>query len=274
MARPNLYIFGDPETEQHRLLLQAQLLREHLVEQAPRFVTTNPQRILDLGCGVGHLSLALHEIYPEAAIVGIDRSPESLAIARTQPGLEGHATFVAGDIQEALPSGPFDLVYASVVMCHIQDLAAVVNLVYATLAPGGIFWIKDTHPRAPERATQPDHKYLVEHFFTAMQKAGAHPRMGEEVPALLTAAGFTDIRVLEDEVYPMGGDTLEGESMLADWVVGARTARVMLTRMTGSPEEEILGHAESLAAAAQASPQAISSVPMINILARRPLAAT
>src|SRR5262245_14061704 len=107
MSTPN-YVFTDPETEQQRLLLQAQLVRDALRDYAPNFIHQPPARLLDLGCNNGNLSLELHELYPDAQIVGIDRNAGAIEAARRRSGLDDHATFVVGDIQEALPPGPFD----------------------------------------------------------------------------------------------------------------------------------------------------------------------
>jgi trans-aconitate methyltransferase len=269
MSRPNLYIFDDPAVDRHRLLLQAQLFRDYVVQHAPAFVPTPPRRILDLGCGVGDLSVVFRVLYPEAELVGIDRNAEALTTARQQPGLDHKASFVVGDIQDALPPGPFDLVYASVVLLHVRDLARVVNLVADALAPGGTFWIKEAHPDAVAHATEPDYKFMAETFYTTMQKAGGHPYVGAEVLPLLTAAGFADIRVADDEIYQMGGDTIEGESCMADLIAATRNAGPMLSRMTGIPADEILGRANRLLAAAQASTEAIGTTVFRNITARR-----
>src|SRR6478672_8423669 len=103
MSRPNLYLCDDPEADQHRLLLQAQLFSEYIETHAPTFLPTPPTRILDLGCGGGQLTLVLHQLYPQAEIVGIDGNPVVLAAARAQPLLGPNVTFVEGDIQDSLP---------------------------------------------------------------------------------------------------------------------------------------------------------------------------
>src|SRR4051812_3126453 len=140
MLKQNLYIFDNSEIEQRRLLLQSELFQEYLREHAPAFVPMPPARILDMGCGIGHLAWELHNLYPQATVVGIDRDPEAIAAARRHPDGEHKLNFVLGDIQEALPPGPFDLAYASLIMSYLRDPARVVDLVYAALAPGGTFW--------------------------------------------------------------------------------------------------------------------------------------
>lgn len=170
--------------------------------------------------------MALPELYPQAEFVGVARNPAAIATARTQPSLQ-NATFVVGDIQEGLPAGPFDLVYTAVVLYHVPDLARAVALVHDVLAPGGVFWIREPHPRLPERATQPDHQYIAEQFCPRRAEAGRPSRRRRRGAA---------------PADRLGGMTTEGEALLANWIAGTRGAAQMLSQLTGSPAEEIVGH--------------------------------
>jgi SAM-dependent methyltransferase len=270
LSTANLYIFDNSAIEQRRLLLQSELFREYLREHAPVFVPTPPTRILDLGCGIGHLALELHDLYPQATVVGIDRDPDALATARQHPGVDQTINFVQGDIQEALPSGPFDLVYASLLMSYLRDPARVVNMVAAALAPGGTFWVKDIDARSQEAAIQPDSKYLMTLFFEALQQMGSHPQIASELPPMLTAAGFTVSQTATDEVYPLGGNTVVGDSFLSGLIAGVRTSRKMLSRITGSTEDEILDRIDRVIAAAESSTKPLGYLHTINIVARQP----
>ena len=46
-----------------------------------------PQRIVDLGCGPGNVTAILHERWPQAAVTGIENSPEMLDSARKIDGI-------------------------------------------------------------------------------------------------------------------------------------------------------------------------------------------
>ena len=46
--------------------------------------TVRPSTILDLGCGPGTVTSLLAERWPDAAITGVDSSPEMLADARQE----------------------------------------------------------------------------------------------------------------------------------------------------------------------------------------------
>lgn len=47
-----------------------------------RFAPSNPQRILEVGCGMGNISSRMHKYWPDAKITGIDISTMSIQIAQ------------------------------------------------------------------------------------------------------------------------------------------------------------------------------------------------
>lgn len=86
---------------------------ETLIEAAVRhFGAAGPGQVLDLGTGSGALLLAALDQWPAAQGVGVDRSPDALAIARENAlrlGLGGRARFVLGDWGAGL-ADRFDLI--------------------------------------------------------------------------------------------------------------------------------------------------------------------
>jgi release factor glutamine methyltransferase len=89
---------------------------ETLLEAAvEHFGDRDPAAILDLGTGPGTLLLAALDQWPQATGLGIDRSPEALAMARANAdrlGLAPRARFVEGDWAAGIDSR-FDLVLAN-----------------------------------------------------------------------------------------------------------------------------------------------------------------
>ena len=92
------------------------------------------ERILDLGCGTGHLTSQIAE--SGAQVVGLDHSAEMLAQARSAiPELE----FVQGDARDFTFAQPFDAVFSNAVLHWIRPPEAVIRCVYDALRPGGRF---------------------------------------------------------------------------------------------------------------------------------------
>lgn len=62
---------------------------------------------LDIGCGAGELSLALGRRYPDARVVGVDISPQLVAVARERGVNHPNVSFELGDASQWSPPGSF-----------------------------------------------------------------------------------------------------------------------------------------------------------------------
>jgi trans-aconitate methyltransferase len=92
------------------------------------------ERILDLGCGTGHLSQTI--AVSGAQVVGIDSSPEMIAAAKAAyPGVE----FQLMDARDFTFAEPFDAVFSNAVLHWITEAEQVVHHIAAALKPGGRF---------------------------------------------------------------------------------------------------------------------------------------
>jgi len=92
------------------------------------------ERILDLGCGTGHLTAKIAE--SGATVVGLDSSTSMIAQARQNfPALK----FVLSDARSFRFDDPFDAVFSNSALHWIHDAEAVLRSVSATLRSGGRF---------------------------------------------------------------------------------------------------------------------------------------
>ena len=107
-----------------------------------------PRRIIDLGCGPGNSTGLLRERWPEAAITGLDSSPEMLdAARRDHPGIE----FIGGDIARWAPAEPYDLVFSSAALQWVSDHEGLVPRLLDAVAADGILAVQ--MPRNHDFAT-------------------------------------------------------------------------------------------------------------------------
>jgi trans-aconitate 2-methyltransferase len=92
-------------------------------------------RAADLGCGPGNSTELLQRRFPEAAVTGIDSSPDMIAAARARlPGIR----FALGDIAGwDGAGGPFDVVLANAALQWVPDHAALLPALLSRLGPGG-----------------------------------------------------------------------------------------------------------------------------------------
>jgi 2-polyprenyl-3-methyl-5-hydroxy-6-metoxy-1,4-benzoquinol methylase len=268
----NPYMFGDPATDRHRLETQTRLFSNFIRANAVRLVGKGIKNILDVGCGEGQLDAVLHEIYPQARLVAIDKDERAIIHARKQAqelGLED-VEFLVGDVTQGLPAGPFDLVYNSLVLLHLREPAQVIQAVYQVLQPGGYIWIKDLHPTWATAMNHRSYRRLADLTASLMETIGAHPFLLNELPHLLTAAGFVDIRQ-ELEEYPLGGATPEGQAFLATQLGVFYNARAMMSKLHKVPESEIERLYLDVCNAALRSTKEVGTESVANLIARRPI---
>jgi ubiquinone/menaquinone biosynthesis C-methylase UbiE len=140
-----------------------------LAERVRAFLlTSGDERALDVGCGAGALALALAPLVRE--VVGVDRVPELLALARERA--PENATFVEADATH-LPyaEGEFDLAGTLRTLHHVPrpELVAA-ELARVTKVGGRVLVIDQLAPVDPldalavdrfERARDPGHARLL-----------------------------------------------------------------------------------------------------------------
>jgi ubiquinone/menaquinone biosynthesis C-methylase UbiE len=200
------------------ILRRRALVREAVGAQAG-------ERILDVGCGPGfYVAELLDEVGPEGSVVGVDVSPDMLAIAarRSQgrPNVEfreGPATRIPVD------DVSFDAVLSVQVLEYVADTGAALAEIHRALKPGGraIIWDVDWgtlswHSAEPERMAR------------AMEAWDAHlaqPSLPRTLSAQMRTAGFEGVTAAGHAFVSNDGDP---ESYLAatlplieDYLVGS-----------------------------------------------------
>ena len=91
------------------------------------------ERILDLGCGDGQLTLRLSS--SGAQVAGIDASPEMVASARVR----GVQAEVGNAEALPYPDAAFDAVFSNAALHWVRDQEAMLAQVHRVLRPGGRF---------------------------------------------------------------------------------------------------------------------------------------
>jgi SAM-dependent methyltransferase len=107
-----------------------------------------PRHVLDFGCGTGGSAPALLEQLQAATVTGVDRSPESIALA-TEQHANGLVRFAT--IEAIRPSGQYDLVYCNGVFHHIEpeDRPAALGYISQALASNGYLAFWENNPWNP-----------------------------------------------------------------------------------------------------------------------------
>jgi len=104
--------------------------------------------VVDLGCGDGRLTAALHRRLGAARTLGLDSSPEMLAAAHEHAG--GGIGFEAGDLSRW--EGRADVVFANASLHWVPDHPQVLRRWSQALPPGGQLAVQ-----IPANADHPSH---------------------------------------------------------------------------------------------------------------------
>ena len=139
--------FSNLETGQSATI-DAPLCME-LVAEAAAAVTPDARALLDIGCGAGNYTLKLLERFEQADATLIDLSRPMLdrAVERVGGATAGRVEAIQADVRDAaLGDQRFDVAVAAAVLHHLrsgEEWSAVCGKVFASLKPGGSFWIVD-----------------------------------------------------------------------------------------------------------------------------------
>jgi demethylmenaquinone methyltransferase/2-methoxy-6-polyprenyl-1,4-benzoquinol methylase len=121
---------------------------------AARQIRLGPgQTALDVGTGTGDLAIAIARVSAaESQVVGVDFTPEMLAVARKKlPALrlEGRVEFVQGDGEHlAFPADSFDACSSAWVVRNMSDLRQGFAEMLRVVKPGGkVVCLEMSHPR-------------------------------------------------------------------------------------------------------------------------------
>src|ERR1700720_4085529 len=110
--------------------------------------------VIDLGCGPGNSTELLAARFPDAAVRGLDSSPDMISAARRRlPQVQ----FAVGGIEEWKDAGPFDVILANAVLHWIPDHSTLLPALVARLASGGGLAIQ-----MPDNLDAPTHRLMRE----------------------------------------------------------------------------------------------------------------
>ncbi len=157
-------------------------VHERLIGQAE---LADGQRVLEIGCGTGNLTVRAKKNHPLIDIVGSDPDPLALKRAQRKARRLNGIHFERGYAQR-LPysDGEFDRVLSSMMLHHLDDDAKAVaaDEVFRVLRPGGRLHLVDMGGDM----TADDG--LSARF--VLHRPHAHGNLGDAIPQLLRAAGF------------------------------------------------------------------------------------
>ncbi|MBP7127049.1 class I SAM-dependent methyltransferase [Myxococcota bacterium] len=163
---------------------------------------SDARRVLDMGCGVGQLALALAERFPGMEVTAVDPSPEMIDTARrdrSHPRIE----YRQGRVEDVPGDPPFDLVVTTHAFPYVEDPVDFLRHLGRVVRPGGGILLAQACTeslwdalllRAVRVTTGPADYAPSARVKGWMQQAGLRPLAVRPIPA---PPGMASLRLIE-----------------------------------------------------------------------------
>lgn len=182
-------------------------------ELTARIHAEAPGAVVDLGCGAGDLTVSLAERWPQARIRGFDSSPEMIAQAPRDTGVE----FAVADARDFAATG-VDVLISNAMLQWVPGHDELITRWAAELNPGG--WLAF---QVPDNFGAPSHRLMRElagspawraRLDGVLRHEDAVASPGEYLDLLSQAGLAVDAWQTEYQ------HVLEGEDPVLEWVRG------------------------------------------------------
>ncbi len=190
----NAYVLGHSDRELERLHRQAQLInpitRQFLIEAG----VAPGMRVLDVGSGAGDVAfIAAKLVGATGQVVGVDRSPTALTIARARAERQSltNVTFGESELSAMAFDRPFDAAIGRYVLCFQPDPVPLLRLIASLVRPGGIILFHEPD-REQMRSFPPASTYdrACQWVGEAYRRSGVDVRVGIKLYSKFLAAGL------------------------------------------------------------------------------------
>lgn len=189
------YALGYTAEEHSRLMRQAALLAP-CTERLFRAAGIGPgNRVLDVGAGIGDVSLLLGSIVgPAGEVVGVERDPKSVARARARVEAASlkNISFTESDIAGVNAAGAFDAVVGRFILMYLPDPAQTLRSLAKRLRPGGAVAFLEPSWAAARglSAHLPLYSDCATAIVDTFRACGVNPEMGTALLAAFQDAGL------------------------------------------------------------------------------------
>lgn len=190
------YALGRTPQEYERLRQQARVWEAATGRLLGQLGLGPGARCLDAGCGPGEtMRLMAERTGPTGQVLGVDTDAAlgAQAVAMLHSAGHRHCAFHAADLTtgEPVPGGPFDVVYARLLLFHLPQRVDVLARLWDAVAPGGFLLVQDYDVRSISTLPELDSVGEVTRIFTsAFGAVGADVSVGTRLPDLFAQAGI------------------------------------------------------------------------------------
>src|SRR3984893_16371120 len=196
------YALGGTLTEQQRLIAQAHGLAAHARWLLDRINVRPGSRAVDVGCGpIGILQLLSERVGPDGAVVGVEREPRFVEMARKElsnRGLRNVRVVEADALNTGLEKSSYDLVHERLILMNVPPPSqeALLAEMLSLLKPGGTIALQEFDSASyvcyPEH---PSWNLLLGIWNDTFHATGGNEFVGRSLARLLLLAGAESVQM-------------------------------------------------------------------------------
>jgi SAM-dependent methyltransferase len=225
VTESDAYLLGRGESEQTRLSRQISELAPDSDALLGEIGIRPGERVIDIGCGPGGvLELLARRVGPSGSVLGLERSPHFVEMARRFIDDKSLAQVEVreGDAYDTgLPRASFDGAHMRLVLVNVPEPERIVREMVSLVRPGG--WVASFEADWMAHVCDPPlpaWTRLVDAFAAYSASLGGDLLVGRRAHRLFRDAGVVDIQVdAVVHVYPFGHNR---QSILRDFINNVR----------------------------------------------------
>jgi SAM-dependent methyltransferase len=206
-----VYVLGRTFAEHQRLLRQGRLISkitQHFIEEIG---LVEGMRVLDVGSGVGDLSLlAAKAVGNSGQVVCVDRDSSALALAKQGANHEavGNIVLHQCDFHRYPGSVSYDAVIGRCVLLHQHDPVASVKAILKHVRSNGIVAFQEPwFSRAFSYPEAPLFEAIIGWLHETVRRSGLDGDIGVRLPSVFEAAGLPRPKLMFEMLVDCGGES-------------------------------------------------------------------
>jgi SAM-dependent methyltransferase len=206
LGRIGSRLSGQAHRSDPRILGRRTLARDHrrLVEFLHPGMSA-----LDIGCGTGAITADIaRAVGPAGRVVGLERDPSLVALARQEHGSIDNLRFIEGDVLNFRLDEQFDIVTAARTLQWISTPADAIARMREAAAPGGRVVVLDYNHE--DNYWQPEPPVPFMRFYAAFlewrRANGWDNRMADSLEGIFGAQGIPVLMITDDNEIARRGD--------------------------------------------------------------------